>query len=240
MGEFNLEDLMAKLNQQSNMLAHMDTLLQQLNAKVMTLNNQVEQLKTATGNLMNSTASAALAEPKVTVEMTQAQYLKLLIPATGSTKYVTDGPKDSKYACPSLCGGPLTPSEEQYAATGYLNDKIQAIKSYKNRTGFDLKASKEAIELWMSFNQIVMQAATSAPWSGGVGLPPNEIKLASTGYVSDTIKAIKEYRQRTGSGLKTAKEAIEFWQTANNIMMIHDPKPSEPSNSDPSSSGHPF
>ena len=78
--------------------------------------------------------------------------------------------------------------------------KIEAIKRYREATGAGLAAAKEGVEaLEKGESPSVEKVADSSLESEIVSLLQGEKK----------IEAIKLYRQRTGTGLKEAKDAVE-------------------------------
>jgi ribosomal protein L7/L12 len=78
--------------------------------------------------------------------------------------------------------------------------KIEAIKLFRERTGAGLKESKDAVEAIQRG-----QAVPSGPQSDR-DLEDEVVSLLEQGQ---KIEAIKRYRERTGVGLKGAKEAVE-------------------------------
>jgi ribosomal protein L7/L12 len=77
-------------------------------------------------------------------------------------------------------------------------EKIQAIKLYRERTGAGLREAKEVIEQ-------TAQEGERRLWEGTGGWPEIDEALAR----GEKIQAIKLYRERTGVGLREAKEAID-------------------------------
>jgi ribosomal protein L7/L12 len=79
--------------------------------------------------------------------------------------------------------------------------KIQAIKRYRERTGFGLKEAKDAVE------------AIEREQLRGAGPPEADqrfrAELVDLLRQGQKIEAIKRYRARTGVGLKAAKDAVE-------------------------------
>jgi ribosomal protein L7/L12 len=78
--------------------------------------------------------------------------------------------------------------------------KIEAIRLYRERTGVGLKEAKDAVEAM------------------GIGQEPPAVKAMDSSWESETvsllergqkIQAIKLYRERTGVGLREAKDAVE-------------------------------
>jgi ribosomal protein L7/L12 len=98
--------------------------------------------------------------------------------------------------------------------------KIEAIKLLRERTGIGLAEAKAQIE------QLTAEAADQTPPAERIGLdtpglPEDVLSLARAGR---TIEAIGLLRERTGMGLKEAKERIEAEvgrpQVANARVMI--------------------
>ena len=79
------------------------------------------------------------------------------------------------------------------------NEKIQAIKLYRERTGVGLKEAKDAVEALATQYPPISHRNT-------VTGNADYLELARRG---ETIQAIKLYRERTGAGLKEAKDAVE-------------------------------
>lgn len=79
--------------------------------------------------------------------------------------------------------------------------KIEAIKLYRDHTGAGLKEAKDAVE--------ALERGQAWPESE-FGLPEDlEAAVLSLIERGQKIEAIKLYRERTGAGLKQAKEAVE-------------------------------
>ena len=79
------------------------------------------------------------------------------------------------------------------------NQKIRAIKLYRQRTGVGLKEAKDAVE-------VLERQHSPIPHRNIATDNGDYLELARRGQ---TIQAIKLYRQRTGVGLKEAKDAVE-------------------------------
>jgi ribosomal protein L7/L12 len=79
-------------------------------------------------------------------------------------------------------------------------EKIQAINVYRQRTGADLAEAKRAVE--------AIQGGESARSIDS----SIETELAPLLEQGKKIQAIKVYRDRTGAGLKEAKDAVEAMQ----------------------------
>jgi ribosomal protein L7/L12 len=82
--------------------------------------------------------------------------------------------------------------------------KIEAIKRYREATGVGLAEAKSVIEALIE--TLARRAALPADASGDSGLEQEIVSLLQQGR---KIAAIKVYRERTGAGLKKAKEAVE-------------------------------
>jgi ribosomal protein L7/L12 len=87
------------------------------------------------------------------------------------------------------------------------NQKIMAIKLYRERTGVGLKEAKEAVE--------AIERGESFPQAVDEAL----VRLLQQGH---KIEAIKLYRQRTGVGLNEAKDAVEAIQRGNHFHDLED------------------
>ena len=89
-------------------------------------------------------------------------------------------------------------------------NKIMAIKMYREQTGIGLKEAKDAVEMMEQEGQHAMIAEIAEMYSseaaeGHKGMDEIEYMLTA----GNKINAIKIYRQRTGVGLKEAKDAID-------------------------------
>ena len=78
--------------------------------------------------------------------------------------------------------------------------KIEAIKLFRERTGAGLKESKDAVE--------AIQRGQAFP-AASLGDRAFEDEVATLLEQGQKIEAIKRYRERTGVGLKEAKDAVE-------------------------------
>ena len=78
--------------------------------------------------------------------------------------------------------------------------KIEAIKLFRERMGAGLKESKDAVE--------AIQRGEAPPASSS-GDRAFEDEVATLLEQGQKIEAIKRYRERTGVGLKEAKDAVE-------------------------------
>jgi ribosomal protein L7/L12 len=92
---------------------------------------------------------------------------------------------------------------------------IEAIKEYREQTGVGLKEAKGAIEMLVATGRLPATAAQPAPAAIGDEFEARLVELVRTGR---KIEAIKEFRQRTGAGLKEAKEAVEALAARHGIV----------------------
>ncbi len=81
--------------------------------------------------------------------------------------------------------------------------KIEAIKLYRERTGTGLKEAKDAVEAVERGEPLLLPGAFI---SSGTGADADLTDLLRRGQ---KIEAIKLYRERTGTGLREAKEAVD-------------------------------
>ena len=104
--------------------------------------------------------------------------------------------------------------------------KIEAIKVYREATGFGLKESKEAVEA-MEFapRDLLQRDITNPPAPGGSSQRTvSDLSAAEHAIVVESIRqgrkieAIKSYMDATGLGLKESKDAVE-------AMQLSDPSP---------------
>jgi ribosomal protein L7/L12 len=82
--------------------------------------------------------------------------------------------------------------------------KIEAIKRYRQATGVGLAEAKSVIEALIE--TLARRAAPPAVESGSSDFEQEIVSLLQQGR---KIAAIKVYRERTGAGLKEAKESVE-------------------------------
>lgn len=90
------------------------------------------------------------------------------------------------------------------------NEKIKAIKLYREDTGASLADAKNAVErmqLGLRMGIVHQESGVSAMFSEASDLPGGEVeRLVLQGK---KIQAIKLYREQTGLGLREAKEAVD-------------------------------
>jgi ribosomal protein L7/L12 len=81
-------------------------------------------------------------------------------------------------------------------------NKIRAIKLYREQTGVGLKEAKYAVEMMEQERQHMLFSEQAQMYSGDDAIQHMLI-------AGNKINAIKLYRQRTGVGLKEAKDAVD-------------------------------
>lgn len=99
--------------------------------------------------------------------------------------------------------GPQDALERQVRYLLAEGRKIEAIRIYRERTGMGLKEAKDAVEASQRGDPSSPPAGVDEPFRS---------KLVSLLDRGQKIQAIKLYRERTGSGLKEAKDAVEAFQ----------------------------
>jgi ribosomal protein L7/L12 len=92
---------------------------------------------------------------------------------------------------------------------------IEAIKRYREQTGAGLKEAKDAIERLVASGSLPANEAETVPSHLGEVFEGRLLELLRAGR---KIEAIKEYRQRTGAGLKDAKESVEALAARHGIV----------------------
>lgn len=90
--------------------------------------------------------------------------------------------------------------------------QIDAIKHYRDATGAGLAEAKAAIDTLAATRSLPPGNANAA--NGDIGFETELLNLLSAG---NKIGAVKLYRDRTGSGLKEAKEAVEALATRHGL-----------------------
>jgi ribosomal protein L7/L12 len=83
-------------------------------------------------------------------------------------------------------------------------EKVEAIKLYREQTGAGLRDAKDAVEA-IGAGRPVADHRTS-PGPVDPGFEAELVKLLRSGR---KIQAIQRHRERTGTGLKEAKDAVE-------------------------------
>jgi ribosomal protein L7/L12 len=96
--------------------------------------------------------------------------------------------------------------EDELRSLLFAGKKIEAVKRYRARTGLGLKLAVDAINALEQGEALPLPAETHFPGSMVEGLEAELIPLLENGQ---KIQAIKVYRERTGVGLKEAKDAVE-------------------------------
>lgn len=102
--------------------------------------------------------------------------------------------------------------------------KIQAIKVYRDRTGTSLREAKERIDRWVvgsvPATSAIPQATASPTDAAGLRATlPAGVAAEIDRLVADEqmIVAIKMLREHTGFGLKQSKDLIEAWPTSHHL-----------------------
>lgn len=88
--------------------------------------------------------------------------------------------------------------------------KIEAVKLYKDHTGSSLKDAKDAVEALQAGGGPLRPAEADADWEAEV------LQLMRQG---EKINAVRLYRDRTGSTLFDAKQAVEEMAERHGITM---------------------
>jgi ribosomal protein L7/L12 len=114
---------------------------------------------------------------------------------------------------PASTGPALRVDDDLGARVRSLTDsdrKIEAIKLFREWTGAGLKEAKDAVE--------AIERGQSPP-ATSVGDRAFEDELATLLERGQKIEAIKRYRERTGVGLKEAKDAVERMAERHGLVM---------------------
>jgi ribosomal protein L7/L12 len=85
--------------------------------------------------------------------------------------------------------------------------KIEAIKLYREKTGLGLAQAKENIE--------AMMRGDTPAWGTGATSVDTDTLIQNALRAGNKIEAIKLYREKTGLGLKEAKDAIDAMTAGN-------------------------
>jgi ribosomal protein L7/L12 len=138
----------------------------------------------------------------------------------------------------------LQPSEELKVRRALADGRlIEAIKHYRAATGAGLKEAKDACEAMAAERWVDPEpaggdeAAAAAPVAagpagaegGGAGALAwdDRKRVSELLFAGQKIQAIKAYRERTGVGLKQAKDAVEALEDelrATNALRFTQPK----------------
>lgn len=108
--------------------------------------------------------------------------------------------------CPS-CGASVTRSTTATTDAGHevrslleQGRKIEAVKLYMNQSGSSLKEAKDAVEA------LQHNTGSPRPTEADASLEANVLRLLEDGK---KLKAVKLYRDRTGSALADSKRSVE-------------------------------
>lgn len=99
---------------------------------------------------------------------------------------------------------PADASPEQLLRAG---KKIEAIKRYRELTGVGLKEAKDAVEALEAG-----RAPAALPSKSQLLRQVSDSEIEAQIRSGHLIDAIKLYREKTGVGLKEAKDAVEAWR----------------------------
>jgi ribosomal protein L7/L12 len=99
---------------------------------------------------------------------------------------------------------------QQFRALLGEGQKIQAIKLYRERTGVGLRQAKEAVEAIERGEPLPIPETIDESF---------ERELVGLLHQGQKIEAIKLYRERTGVGLKEAKDAVEAIQRGERLQV---------------------
>jgi len=142
-------------------------------------------------------------------------------PAAGRAAPATPAAPPSTTAIPVVRTAPRALSPEAAAEIDRLvaaEQKIQAIKVYREHTGVGLKEAKDAVEAWQpgsgaSAPQTAASAPAAAPGASmRESLPaPVASEIDRLVAAGQKIAAIKALRDSTGLGLAESKRAIDHW-----------------------------
>jgi len=123
------------------------------------------------------------------------------------TTIATQRDGDNPYTAPQT----VSAAEESIHELLAAGRKIEAIKLYREHTGAGLAEAKAAVEAIQRGEATPSSIEHSAP-SGDL-----ERQLEQLLRRQQKIAAIKLYRERTGLGLKEAKDAVEAFAAKHNI-----------------------
>jgi ribosomal protein L7/L12 len=90
--------------------------------------------------------------------------------------------------------------------------KIEAIKLYRGETGARLKEAKDAVEAIERGQPFLRPEGVDEPF---------ERELVTLLGEGKKIEAIKRYRERTGTGLKESKDAVEGLGVRHGLPVTH-------------------
>jgi ribosomal protein L7/L12 len=160
------------------------------------------ELPASTGPALRVADDLAAQVRSLTEAGRKIEAIKLFRERTGA------GLKEAKDAVEAIERGQAPPAsswgdrafEDEVATLLERGQKIEAIKRYRERTGVGLKEAKDAVEAIQRGESV-----PSGPQSDR-GLEDEVVSLLEQGQ---KIEAIKRYRERTGVGLKDAKDAVE-------------------------------
>lgn len=109
-----------------------------------------------------------------------------------------------------LASGSEHPFADELMTLIHRNQKIEAIKRYREETGSGLAEAKQVIE--------ALEAGRPLPGSAELD-EQDESRILSALRDGEAIEAIKFYREATGSGLKDSRIAVEMLARKHQIPM---------------------
>lgn len=104
-----------------------------------------------------------------------------------------------------------TPLEKRLKFLLNSNQKIQALREFKEQTGVGLKEAKDAVEAIERGRRNLERKIDLILKHFGIEYEENllEKRLKYLLSLGQKIQALKEFRAQTGAGLKEAKDAVE-------------------------------
>ncbi|WP_186307558.1 hypothetical protein [Microbacterium sp. 1.5R] len=98
------------------------------------------------------------------------------------------------------------------------DQKVRAIKVYRDHTDVSLREAKNAVERWVVRSAPATTAIpVAAPWPTGAAALRSSLPTSAAAEIdrlvaaARPIEAIKLLREHTGLGLKQSKDAIDAW-----------------------------
>lgn len=142
--------------------------------------------------------------------------LWLLLRGRAATKVIEAPPAEPAPAAAPSPGASMTmaAADSVVRAMAARGEKIQAIKMVREMTGLGLKEAKDYVEslpdapsMMTVARQLLGAAGGTVPGPGaGASMRTEALALVSRGQALDAIKLVRE---RTGMGLKEAKEYVD-------------------------------
>ena len=111
---------------------------------------------------------------------------------------------------PPMAGQQQQPAAETPEQLVRAGRKIEAIKRYRELTGLGLREAKDAIDAMA--HSLETGRPGSLPPKSSILREVNDSEIEQQIRSGHLIDAIKLYREKTGVGLKEAKDAVEAWR----------------------------